>query len=177
MTEKMKVALDDEIDCVFSWLAYEDANELEYITTLSDAQEQINGMTEGLSEDDNFSKGLRDPATMLIVWNYCVAEEKERLERIREERERPNREYLLKTVCDGIRQSSIKTGKQIADIYDYDQEIGIYSSMEVYDLDTLKQIDLGELVTPILANKRWMEQEYRDYCENVREYGLNFEGM
>ena len=86
------------------------------------------------------------------------------------------KEYLLRTVCEGIRQSSIKTGKQIADIYDYDQEIGVYSSIEVYDLDTLEKIGLDKLVTPILENKRWMEQEYRDYCENVREYGLDFEG-
>lgn len=86
------------------------------------------------------------------------------------------KEYLLKTVCDGIRQSSIKTGKQIADIYDFDQDAGVYSSMEVYDLDTLTKINLLNLVDPILENKRWMEQEYRDYCENVREYGLDFEG-
>lgn len=87
-----------------------------------------------------------------------------------------DKEYLLKTECDGIKQASIKTGKQIADIYDYDQLADIYSSLRVYDLDSLKEISLLNLVEPILAQKRWMEQEYRDYCDNVSEYGLDFEG-
>lgn len=176
MTEKMKAALAEEIEVISQWLEYAEENDLVPFDTLEDAKIQIDGMNEDRDPDDPLIGGLNDPATMLIVWNYCVAEEKARLERIREERERPNREYLLKTVSDGIRQSSIKTGKQIADIYDFDQEVGIYTSMEVYDLDTLTKIDLDELVTPILENKRWMEQEYRDYCENIREYGLDFEG-
>lgn len=86
------------------------------------------------------------------------------------------KEYLLKTVCEDIKQASIKTGKQIADIYEMDQIAGIYASMEVWDLDTMKRISLLDLVEPILSNKRWMEQEYRDYCDNVNEYGYDFEG-
>ena len=176
MTHAMESALAEEIDTIFSYLAYEDENDLEYMTTLDDAQLQIDGINGGRDPDDPLPEGLNDPATMLIVWNYCVAVEKKRAEKIREERERPLREYLLRTVCDGIRQSSIKTGKQIADIYDTDQIAGIYDSMTVIDLDTLKEISLLDLVEPILDNKRWMEQEYRDYCDNVNEYGLDFEG-
>lgn len=77
-----------------------------------------------------------------------------------------DKQYLLKTVCEDIKQASIKTGKQIADIYETDQIAGIYASMEVWDLDSMKRISLLDLVEPILENKRWMEQEYRDYCEN-----------
>lgn len=179
MTDKMKTALAEEIDLIQNWLAYEDANELEYMTSLSDARVQIHGMTAGRDPDDPLPAGLLDPATMLIVWNYCVDEEKRMLkerEEEREARERPNREYLLKIVCDDIKQASIKTGKQIADIYETDQIAGIYSSMRVYDLDTLQEISLLDLVEPILANKRWMEQEYRDYCDAVNEYGYDFEG-
>ena len=180
MTDKMKTALAEEIDLIQNWLAYEDANELEYMTTLSDAVVQIDGMTKGRDPDDPLPVGLLDPATMLIVWNYCVDEEKRMLkerEEEREARERPNREYLLKTVCDGIKQSSIKTARQIADIYETDQIAGgIYDSMTVIDLDTLQEISLTDLVEPILANKRWMEQEYRDYCDAVNEYGYDFEG-
>ena len=86
------------------------------------------------------------------------------------------KEYLLKTVCDDIKQASVKTGKQIAEIYDMDQLCGIYSSMEVWDLDTMKRISLLDLVEPILEQKRWVEQEYRDYCDAVNEYGYDFEG-
>lgn len=176
MTDAMRTALADEIQMIFAWIAYEDADELELMTNLDDAQLQIDGMNEYRDPDDPLPAGLLDPATMLTVWNYCVSTEKANAAARKEERERPNREYLLKTVCDGIKQASVKTGKQIADIYETDQIAGIYSSMVVYDLDTLKEISLSELVDPILENRRWMEQEYRDYCENVREYGLDFEG-
>ena len=177
MTDKMKTALAEEIDCIFSWLAYEDANELGYLTHIDEAKSQIDGMNQDRDPDDPLPGGLNDPATMLIVWNYCVAEEKARYARLEEERERPNREYLLKTVCDGIKQSSIKTARQIADIYETDQIAGgIYNSMTVIDLDILQEISMTDLVEPILANKRWMEQEYRDYCDAVNEYGYDFEG-
>ena len=87
-----------------------------------------------------------------------------------------DKEYLLKTECDDIRQASIKTGRQIADIYEMDQIADIYSSLTVYDLETLQKISLLDLVEPILNQKRWMEQEYRDYCDAVNEYGYDFEG-
>ena len=52
-------------------------------------------------------------------------------------------------------------------IYGEDQLCGIYSDMEVWDVTgDPKRISLLDLVEPILENKRWMEREYRDYCEN-----------
>jgi hypothetical protein len=78
----------------------------------------------------------------------------------------PNTEYLLKTVCDGIKQATVKTGNQIADIYEMDQLCGIYSSMEVLDLDTMKKLSLYGIVSPILAAREAVQREYRDYCEN-----------
>ena len=176
MTDAMKDALSAEIDKIEAWLAYEDVDELEYMRTTDDAQIQIDGMLECMDPDDPFPEGLRDPATMMIVWNYCVELQKRWAAERKEERERPDREYLLKTVCDGIRQSSIKTGRQIADIYETDQIACIYASMTVIDLDTLKEISLLDLVEPILADKHWHEQEYRDYCDAVNEYGYDFEG-
>ena len=101
--------------------------------------------------------------TFADVWNELVEEELN---------DPVKKEYLLKTVCEGIKQISIKTGKQIADIYEMDQIAGIYSHMEVWDVSGEQpvRISLIDLVEPILENKRWMEQEYRDYCENER-YG------
>lgn len=177
MTDTMKTALAAEIDLIRNWLVYENADELEPMITLADAQRQIDGMTECMDPDDPLPESLKDPATMLTVWNYCIPEHKRWTEERREETERPNREYLLKTWMDGILQVSIKTGKQIADIYEMDQIAGIYANMEVWDIrsDPVK-IDLLALVEPILDQKRWMEQEYRDYCDAVNEYGLDFEG-
>ena len=168
MTYAMKAALSAEIDKIEAWLAYEDADELEYMRTTDDAQIQIDGMLECMDPDDPFPEGLRDPATMMIVWNYCVELQKHWAAKRKEERERPDREYLLRSVCDGIKQSSIKTAREIADIYEMDQLADIYSSLEVFDLDTLQKVSLLDLVEPILANKRWIEQEYRDYCDSER---------
>ena len=81
------------------------------------------------------------------------------------------KQYLFKVWVEDELCISIKTGKQIADYYETDQIAGIYSKMEVWDVTgDPKRISLSDLVDPILENKRWMEQEYRDYCEELR-YG------
>lgn len=77
------------------------------------------------------------------------------------------KQYLFKVWIEGEQCVSIKTGKQIADYYEQDQIAGICSEMQVWDVSgDPKRISLLGLVSPILENKRWMEQEYRDYCEN-----------
>lgn len=177
MTEKMKAALAEEIEAIFQYNAYADLDELELMTNLDDAKTQIEGMQEFRDPDEPLIGGLNDPATMLLVWNYCVTEDKARAEREKEERERPNREYLLKVTVDGETSASIETGRKIAELYETDRECGYMDNMEVWDIrsDPVK-IDLEELVGPILENKRWIEQEYRDYCDAVNEYGYDFEG-
>jgi hypothetical protein len=81
------------------------------------------------------------------------------------------KQYLFKVWIEDELCISIKTGKQIAEFYETDQIAGIYSNMEVWDVTgDPKRISLLDLVEPILENKRWMEQEYRDYCESER-YG------
>lgn len=78
-----------------------------------------------------------------------------------------DKKYLFKSSIDGEQIISIETGRRIAEIYEQDQLCGIYGDMEVYDVTgEPKRISLLGLVEPILENKRWMEREYRDYCEN-----------
>lgn len=87
------------------------------------------------------------------------------------------KQYLLKTRIEGEIYASIKTAREIADRYEDDQIAGIYDTMEVYDIEgEPTKISLLDLVSPILEHKHWMEQEYRDYCDAVNEYGLDFEG-
>ena len=94
------------------------------------------------------------------------------LEAADEPEENPaKKQYLFKVWIEDELFISIKTGKQIADDYETDQIAGIYSKMEVWDVSgDPNRISLLDLVEPILENKRWMEQEYRDYCEAER-YG------
>jgi hypothetical protein len=109
--------------------------------------------------------------------NCCMGMEEAKqivldLEAADEPEENPaKKQYLFKVWIEDELFISIKTGKQIADDYETDQIAGIYSKMEVWDVSgDPKRISLLDLVEPILENKRWMEQEYRDYCEAER-YG------
>ena len=80
-----------------------------------------------------------------------------------------DKRYLFKARIEDEQIVSIETGRRIAEIYDEDQLCGIYGDMEVWDVSgDPKRISLLDLVEPILENKRWMEQEYRDYCEEQR---------
>ena len=89
-----------------------------------------------------------------------------------------DKRYLFKARIEDEQIISIETGRRIAEIYEEDQICGIYGDMEVWDVSgDPKRISLLDLVFPILNHKRWMEQEYRDYCDAVNEYGYDFEGM
>ena len=80
------------------------------------------------------------------------------------------KQYLFKAWIEDEQILAIKTGKQIAEIYEQDQLCGIYSDMEVWDVSGKepKEINYLDLIEPILQQKRWIEQEYRDYCESER---------
>lgn len=79
--------------------------------------------------------------------------------------------YLVKTSIEDEPIVKLMTGKEVAKLYEDDQLSGIYGEIKVYDIDDdPRQISLLKLVEPILENQRWIEQEYRDYCENER-YG------
>lgn len=88
-------------------------------------------------------------------------------------------QYLLRSVMDDEVFHNVLTGREIADRYETDQIAGIYNSMTVWKLDgdEPQKIRILDLVNPILENKRWMEQEYRDNCDAVNEYGYDYEGV
>ena len=89
-----------------------------------------------------------------------------------------DRKYLLRVRIDGEDSYSVETGSKIADIYDQDQECGYIDDMDVWEFrdGNPVKIKLLDLVVPILRAKREIEQEYRDYCDAVNEYGYDFEG-
>lgn len=81
-----------------------------------------------------------------------------------------DKQYLVKTDIDGEPINRVMTGREVATLYEDDQLSGIYGDIKVWDIsrDEPKRVSVIDLVDPILENKRWMEQEYRDYCENER---------
>ena len=85
--------------------------------------------------------------------------------------------YLVQTKCDGEIFCSVKTIQELADLYELDQVAGFLDGIVVYDIseyDHPVKVDLYDTIAPYLENRRWMEQEYRDYCEMVNEYGYDY---
>lgn len=80
------------------------------------------------------------------------------------------KQYLVKTSIDGEPINRIMTANEIVDLYEQDQLSGVYGEIKVWDItkDEPVRMDLLQMVEPVIAQRRWEEQEYRDYCENER---------
>ena len=85
--------------------------------------------------------------------------------------------YLVQTKCDGDVFSSVKTLPELASLYELEQEACFLDDLVVFDVSDFGhpvKVDVSDVVAPYLEQRRWMEQEYRDYCELVNEYGYNY---
>lgn len=150
-------------------LTYDIDEEAEQPMTIEDAQYTMDQWKEeGFIEiPEGFTAEIF--STIWSEWYPAKAE--------RPKENHADKQYLVKITIDGEVSNSIETGRRIAEIYEEDQYAGMYQSIDVWDIDgDPKPISLLDLVRPILENKRWMEQEYRDYCDAVNEYGYDFEG-
>lgn len=80
------------------------------------------------------------------------------------------KQYLVKTSIDDEPINRIMTANEIVDLYEQDQLSGVYGEIKVWDItkDEPVRMDLLQMVEPVIAQRRWEEQEYRDYCENER---------
>ena len=88
------------------------------------------------------------------------------------------KKYFVQIKFDGEISSSMMTERELAEHWETDELAGIGCEYAAWDVDTfgkLVPINVYKTVQEVLAEKRWMEQEYRDYCEAVNEYGYNFE--
>lgn len=89
------------------------------------------------------------------------------------------KQYMVQIRSDGETYCFMMTGRELADRYEYEQEIGIGEEYAAFDVSTFGApvaVNVYDLTRQILEQKRCVEQEYRDYCEAVNEYGYDFEG-
>ena len=89
------------------------------------------------------------------------------------------KKYLVQIKFDGEIISAMMTDRELADHWETNEIAGIGLEYAAFDVDTfgqVTQINVYETVQEVLGQKRWMEQEYRDYCDAVNEYGDDFEG-
>ena len=82
--------------------------------------------------------------------------------------------YLVQIKLDGEITSKMMTERELADHWEMDDLAGIGCDYEAFNVDTFGKAvrvkNVYDIVKPVLDQKRWMEQEYRDYCEAER-YG------
>lgn len=81
--------------------------------------------------------------------------------------------YLVQIKFDDEVTSKMMTERELADHWEMDDLAGIGCEYRAFDVDTFGQvtpINVYDTVQEVLGQKRWMEQEYRDYCEAER-YG------
>jgi len=83
MNSYLMTAFSKEIDFMNQFLAYENADELQPLQDTKEAQTQIDGMLEGMTEEEQaeIPEGLKMPEVMLIVFNHCVEQAKDRAEK------------------------------------------------------------------------------------------------
>lgn len=87
------------------------------------------------------------------------------------------KKYFVQTKIDGETFSSIKTEKELAELWENDNECGYLDGLVAFDIDTFgqpKQVNVYEIATEYIKGRDEMQREYEDYCETVREYGYDY---
>ena len=91
------------------------------------------------------------------------------------------KEYIVVTRGEGEVFQSVKTEKELAELWETNDEVGYLDEILAFqfnsDTKTMEPVDVYQLATAYLRERNEMEQEYRDYCEAWNEYGPDFESM
>ena len=88
------------------------------------------------------------------------------------------KKYFVQIRFDGETSCRLMTERELADHWETNDIAGVGCEYAAWDVDffgKLIPINVEAVVEVVLRQKRWMEQEYRDYCEAVNEYGYDFE--
>lgn len=88
--------------------------------------------------------------------------------------------YFVQIRFDGETISKMMTERELAHHWEENDIAGIgceYAAFDVSEFGKAKPINVYDTVQEVLGQIRWEQQEFRDYCEAVNEYGYGFEGM
>jgi hypothetical protein len=81
------------------------------------------------------------------------------------------KQFFVQIRYDGEVFNHIMTGRELAERYETNAEAGIgesYAAYEVSDFGNPVRVNVWEIVHPIIDHKRWMQEEYDDYCNELR---------
>lgn len=84
--------------------------------------------------------------------------------------------YVVLTKVDGEYDLSIKNERELAELWESDNESGYLDELKAYQYinGKMTEVDVENIATNYLRNWEEMQREYEDYCETVREYGYDY---
>ena len=88
------------------------------------------------------------------------------------------KEYFVITFIDGEQCNRVMNIRELAELWQNDDICGCYDGIIAYKYNTvshqLEEVNVYDLAQNYLKRQREIEDEYRDYCETVREYGYDY---
>lgn len=88
--------------------------------------------------------------------------------------------YLVQITLDGETSSKMMTERELARHWENNDIAGIgyeYAAFDVSEFGKAEPVNVYDIAQEVLGQIRWEQEEYRDYCEAVNEYGYNFESQ
>ena len=89
------------------------------------------------------------------------------------------KEFFVITVIDGEQSVHTMSVRELAELWEQDNISGGYIDEIIayrFNLNTheMEKVNVYETAQEFLKGQREIEQEYRDYCETVNEYGYDY---
>ena len=80
------------------------------------------------------------------------------------------KKYVVITELDGEKDMTIETEKRLAELWETDQNCGIYDSIKAYEYinGKMTEVNVYGIAQAWLSDRDAIEKEYRDYCATVR---------
>ena len=85
--------------------------------------------------------------------------------------------YFVVTIFEGEEYGHVMTESELAHRWETEDIAGIGEEIRAWSYSKeqgMQEIDVYETVQAYLKGEREQEQEYRDYCETVNEYGYDY---
>ena len=86
------------------------------------------------------------------------------------------KKYIVIIKIDGETDMVIKNEKELAELWETDNECGIYDSIEAYDYinGKMTQVNVYDIACAYINEREEMRREYEEYTEYVNEYGYDY---
>ena len=84
--------------------------------------------------------------------------------------------YVVITKVDGEIGLAIKNTRELAELWEEDNECGYLEELKAFQYidGKMEAVNVYEIAHAWFKERDEVEEEYRDYCETVEEYGYDY---